>query len=205
MHAATGCLLAVALLASTGCTVGAYGSPRYGEARHSYGRAAFDRGYRDGLASGERDARYGHGHDHRRDRLYREGSYGYDRRLGSRGQYRQLYRQGFESGYRDGYARAARYSGRRDRRVVPYGSGYGSYGVSAAARDRGLSDGYEKGREDGRDRDRFDPRRHKWYRSGDRGYRREYGPREAYERVYREAFMQGYERGYRESGPYRRR
>lgn len=196
MHAATGCLLAVALLASTGCTVGAYGAPRHGDVRYSSGRAAFDRGYRDGLAAGERDAQYGRRHDHRGDRLYRDGAYGYDPRFGSRGQYRRLYREGFESGYRDGYARSARYSGRRGR-TGPYG--YGAYGVGAAARERGLSDGYEKGREDGRDRDRFDPRRHKWYREGDRGYRREYGPRDAYERVYREAFMQGYERGYRES------
>lgn len=195
MHAATGCLLAVALLASTGCTVGAYGAPRHGDVRHSYGRAAFDRGYRDGLSAGERDARHGRRYDHRRDRLYRDGVYGYDPRLGSRGQYRRVYREGFESGYRDGYARAGRYPDRRGR-VVPYGRG--TYGAAAAARERGLSDGYEKGRDDGRDGDRFDPRRHKWYRQGDRGYRREYGPRNAYERVYREGFTQGYERGYRE-------
>jgi len=197
MHAATGCLLAVALLASTGCTVGAYGAPRYGDTRHADGRAAFDRGYRDGFASGERDARSGYRYDHRRDRLYRDGVYGHDPRAGSRGEYRRLYREGFESGYREGYARFGRYDDRRGRGRGPYGSG--AYGVGAAARERGFAEGYDKGREDGRDRDRFDPRRHKWYREGDRGYRREYGPRDAYARVYREAFVQGYERGYREA------
>lgn len=188
MRIITGCLLAVALLASTGCTVGAYGAPRY-EAARSYARAAYDRGYHDGFAAGERDARDGSRYDHRRDRLYRDGVYGSNPRLGSRGEYRRLYREGFEAGYRDGYARAARHHDRRGR--------YGYF--LSAARERGFADGYEKGREDGRDRDRFAPRRHKWYREGDRGYRREYGPRDVYERAYREAFVQGYERGYREA------
>ena len=34
-----------------------------------------------------------------------------------------------------------------------------------------LNDGYEKGREDARDRDSYDPLRHKWYREGDHDYK----------------------------------
>jgi len=83
---------------------------------------------------------------------------------------------------------------------VPYGSG--RYG-SSAAYPNGLNDGIEKGREDARKHRSYDPRRHDWYRDGDRHYRGEYGSKELYKDVYRRAFQEGYERGYRELGYYR--
>jgi hypothetical protein len=61
-----------------------------------------------------------------------------------------------------------------------------------------VTDGYEKGREDARDRDSYDVLRHKWYREGDRHYKSEYGSRQQYENLYREGFKDGYDRGYRE-------
>jgi len=73
----------------------------------------------------------------------------------------------------------------------------------SAAYPNGLNDGIEKGREDARKRRSFDPNRHDWYRDGDRHYRSDYGPKRIYISVYREAFKEGYERGYRELG-YRR-
>ena len=81
-------------------------------------------------------------------------------------------------------------------------TGYG-YGYNNAAYANGARDGYEKGLEDARDRDSYDPLRHKWYRSGDHDYRSEYGPKDQYRNVYRDGFKEGYDRGYREA-TYRR-
>lgn len=67
----------------------------------------------------------------------------------------------------------------------------GSY-ASEAFR-RGHDDGVVKGREDTRDGDSFDPARHSWYRSADRGYDRRYGSRDEYRAEYRRGFLAGYE------------
>jgi len=84
-----------------------------------------------------------------------------------------------------------------------YGDPRGGYGYYAnVAIDNGYRDGLEKGREDARDRDSYDPVRHRWYRSGDRDYERRYGPKLAYENAYREGFRAGYDRGYRDFYPY---
>ena len=72
------------------------------------------------------------------------------------------------------------------------------YGSNSVAVQNGERDGYEKGREDARDNDSYDPVRHSWYRSGDRGYNNRYGTRDDYKLVYREGFESGYDRGYRE-------
>lgn len=83
-----------------------------------------------------------------------------------------------------------------DRSGYPGDYGYG-YGFNPA-QENGYRDGFEKGRDDARDRRAYDPIRHGWYRSGDRHYRREYGSKERYEDIYRHAFREGYDRGYRE-------
>jgi hypothetical protein len=70
--------------------------------------------------------------------------------------------------------------------------------------DNGYRDGYDKGREDARDNDPYDPVRHSRYRSGDRGHDRRYGSKEAYRNVYRDGFRAGYEEGYREANGYGR-
>jgi hypothetical protein len=77
--------------------------------------------------------------------------------------------------------------------------GYGGYGSYSPASDKGFSEGYEKGLDDGNDGDRFAPEQHKWYREGDRGYKGSYGSRDRYKIEYREAFRQGYDQGYRDS------
>lgn len=197
------CLVAFSAIASTGCAVTAAAQPygRGGWQRSSWQRAAYENGYREGIVAGERSARSQRAYDYRRDRLYRDGDRGYDRHFGNRGQYRQAFRSGFEQGFRDAYER---YAYRTQRRggggIGPYGGGYGyGRGSGYALSQRGFDDGFAKGREDARDGDRYDPRRHKWYREGDRGYRGDFGSRDAYKRVYRDAFVEGYDRGYRES------
>ena len=106
---------------------------------------------------------------------------------------------GSDYGYRD---RSGTYqngndrygNGRYDNRYPNNGSN--RYGYNNEAYDNGYRDGLEKGREDALDRDSYDPVRHSWYRSGNRGYNSRYGTREAYKIDYRRAFLQGYDRGY---------
>jgi flagellar biosynthesis/type III secretory pathway protein FliH len=180
----------------------------YGRAPGYWGRQdarhdrAWDNGYRAGFNQGRADARRSDRFDYRRHRLYRDGRSGYGSGYGSRDAYRRVFRQGFEAGYRDGFRRYERTVPRRGDVYGRY-PGYdprdrrGGYGYGEAV-ERGLREGYQKGREDARDRDRYDPRRHKWYREGDRGYDRRDGSRERYKDAYREAFLRGYAQGYRE-------
>lgn len=66
-------------------------------------------------------------------------------------------------------------------------------GYESDAFRRGYDDGIVKGREDDEDGDSFDPARHSWYRSGDRGYTSRLGSRETYRSEYRRGFLAGYE------------
>ena len=93
------------------------------------------------------------------------------------------------------------------RTPAPYpgtGSSYpgrtGAYG--SVAYDNGYRDGMEKGREDARDRDDYDPVRHGRYRDADRGYDRRYGTKTEYKLAYRDGFEAGYDAGYGGAGPY---
>lgn len=74
----------------------------------------------------------------------------------------------------------------------------GGYRRDDYAFSNGYREGYEKGIDDARDRDRYDPRRHRKYRNGDSGYRRDYyGRRDEYRDSYRRGFANGYDAGYR--------
>jgi hypothetical protein len=89
-----------------------------------------------------------------------------------------------------------------------YPGGYESYpdnrntAYNSVPYTNGQRDGIEKGREDARDNDSYDPVRHSWYRSGDRGYNSRYGTRETYKLTYRDGFEAGYEQAYREARGY---
>ena len=180
------------MLSSVSCAYAQWGAPSYGAG--SYGdlrREAYDNGYREGLEDGGRDGRQGDRFEYRDERDFQRGDYGYRRSFGDRERYRQLFREGFVDGYASGYRRQSR--------------GYGGYqgggrDVYLTAVELGARDGYEKGLEDARDGDRFDGRRHKWYREGDRHYESRFGSRERYKDEYRRGFLAGYERGYRERG-----
>lgn len=179
-------------------------------------QVAYDRGYREGLHHGEEDARSGRDFAYEHDRDYQRADDGYDRRHGNRDAYRRVYRDAYATGYREGYSRS---SGGRDGagRAIPRGQGdYGypgggrgrsggyGYGYNEPAFDNGFADGYERGVDDARDGDRYDPLDHGRYRSGDRGYNNRYGSRERYKNVYREGFRAGYDQGYREARVYGR-
>ena len=90
--------------------------------------------------------------------------------------------------------------GTNDRYGYPNGGSNRGYGNNSVAYDNGYRDGLEKGREYALDRDSFDPVRHNWYRSGNRGYNSRYGSRDDYKLVYRDGFEAGYQQAYRQNG-----
>jgi hypothetical protein len=175
-------------------------------ARYPYGnsadvrRLAYDRGFQVGARDGERDARSRDAYRYQDERAYQRADSGYDRRYGSIERYRTFFREGYVDGYAQGYRRYGRQYGDRNDRYGR-GPGYGYPPVRdtryLTAYDNGVRDGIEKGREDARDRDRFDPRRHRWYRDAERGYDNRFGSREQYRDEYRRGFLAGYEQGYR--------
>jgi hypothetical protein len=159
---------------------GQFGRARSSEIRRQHANNIYDRGFRDGVRVGEQEALRG-------------------RPFGARAVIeRNDYNLGFADGYRTGYnrqaARAAR--GDRDVRIVqqqrPAARGYREPAFAA-----GFDNGYEKGLNDGRGGDRYDPVRHRDYRDAERGYRDAYGSKEAYRTNFRAGFRQGYEEGYR--------
>jgi hypothetical protein len=70
------------------------------------------------------------------------------------------------------------------------------YRVASAAYENGYRDGVEKGREDAKARDSFDPVRHSRYRAGDHGYNSRDGSKSDYKLVYRDGFEAGYRDSY---------
>lgn len=189
----------VPALAALTVAVAAPASAQWGrpDSRQGYGyssdvrRIAYDRGFREGVTEGEKDGRGRDAYRYQDERDFQRADVGYNRNYGDPERYRVTFRQGFADGYAEGYRRySPRYgtNGRYDDRGYGYLSPF----------DIGARDGYEKGREDVRDNDRFDPRRHKWYREGDHDYDNRYGSRDRYKDEYRQGFTTGYERGYRQ-------
>jgi hypothetical protein len=161
--------------------------PSYGVPYVDARRAAYDNGFREGAREGEKDGRQRDRFEYRDERDFQRADTGYRRNFGDVERYRQSFRAGFVDGYSQGYGRYNR---------VGSSSGYGR-DYRSPAFENGARDGFEKGREDARDNDRFDPRRHNWYRAGDRHYDKRFGPRELYEDEYRRGFLAGYDQGYR--------
>jgi flagellar biosynthesis/type III secretory pathway protein FliH len=176
---------------------------------------AFQEGYSRGTRAGQEDGRRGQSFNFSDEADWRRADAGYRSQYGPVERYRAEFRRGYEQGYRSGYetygrGRGGYGSGRSD--LPPYGRGRGrgpgdgygyGYGYgNPRAFDMGYNDGYEAGLDDGRDRRRFDPIAEGRYRSGDRGYEREYGSRESYKIAYREAFKQGYQTGYEDGRRY---
>jgi len=73
---------------------------------------------------------------------------------------------------------------------------HGRYAYGRVAFENGYRDGMREGERDDRRYERYDYRDEGRYRSGDAGYRPEYGPRWEYVSAYRQGFAEGYRRGY---------
>ena len=100
--------------------------------------------------------------------------------------------------YPDRYPSTDRYPSSR------YPNSRGTYRYGNVAFDNGYNDGLDKGREDARDRDSYDPNRHSRYRSADHGYEKRYGSKDDYRQVYRDGFRDGYDDAYRQNSSGRR-
>jgi hypothetical protein len=183
--------------ALAGCAYAQYGSYGPGVSRPAV--SPYEVGYREGREHGIRDARRGRRFEFRDSSDYRRADRGWNGWYGDQAAYRHEFRRGYERGYSAGYSSIygrATYPGRAYPGAYPgVGSPGGTYRSSAA--DYGYREGFDKGREDAGDGDRYDPRRHKWYREGDRHYNSRYGPRDLWKDEYRRAFLQGYDAGYR--------
>ena len=75
-----------------------------------------------------------------------------------------------------------------------YPSQRGAYG--SVAFSNGYRDGVTKAQEDTRDGDQYDPARHGWYKSANRGYDSRYGTRDQYAAGYRDGFLDAYRANY---------
>jgi hypothetical protein len=109
--------------------------------------------------------------------------------------------RGFGFGIQIGAGSANEYGpyGYRDRGYGGYAEwGYrGNRSSLRAAFEYGRRDGYEAGWDAARF-GRFEPMRHRYYRST-RGWDRHFGGRDAYDVNYRHGFRSGYEQGYRDA------
>ena len=204
---------------------GNYG--RYGGYGNGIYQIAQQNGYNDGLRKGQEDARERHNNPTGTE-LYKDGDNGYDRRMGSKDQYRAIYRQAFLRGFSDGqnsyygggygqYGNYGRYpnggypnSGYPNGGYYPdggYGNQYPTYGgngndIYRIAQQNGYNDGLRKGAEDARE-GHNNPAGTSLYKNADNGYDRSMGNKEAYRQAYRQAFLQGFAEGQRNSGYYR--
>jgi len=86
-----------------------YRNDRYGNNAYQVAR---QQGYRNGLATGASDAQRGQSFNPQRSHFWRNGSDGWDRSYGNRGQFKQVFRDAFVQGYREGYARYGGYDRR---------------------------------------------------------------------------------------------
>jgi hypothetical protein len=171
----------------------------------------YEHGYRDGLHKGLDDR------DHRNKYKpeVKDADDGYEKYMGDKGEYKDGYRSGFNAGYDDGfYGRPARFG----QVYGPYDDSYrarGSadryddvyatrrWGGSDVAYDIGYRDGLAAGDDDYSRRRDSDPEGQHDFKDADHGYRSDYGDKSAYQRQYRDGFVQGYRDGYRGVRPSR--
>jgi hypothetical protein len=86
---------------------GRYGG--YGYGGYGYNNQAYDRGFKDGYDEGRKAGRGNDRYEPYREKDYRKGDNGYNRRYGSRDAYERVYRDAFLAGYDRGYGEG-RYS-----------------------------------------------------------------------------------------------
>lgn len=212
-------LLGMVLLAPSGW---AHDDDRKRSGRHDAGRDrdvsvyGQEYGYEDGMRHGAQDRARRVGYDYKSDH-WRHADRGYQRHFGSRGQYRKAYRAGYERGYADaynGHQSGGWGWGRRDRdrdgdwrrRDGDWGrdrdddwnrrGGNDSRYLIQVAQQNGYQDGVHYGEMDRRNGHSNRPTEVKGYRDADHGYDRSLGSRDDFKRIYRDAFIRGYQQGY---------
>jgi hypothetical protein len=184
------------------------------EHEHEHGGAlearqhGYEHGYRDGYHHGREDRARGTGYNYK-TKDYERGDVGYERYVGDHDKYKDGYREGYQGGYDDAYrGHPARFreiygigsranpdeaypEDRSDDVYVTHG-----YGVADVAYDFGYRDGLEAGLSDHNQNRAFNAEAHSRYQDALHGYRDSYGDREAYQRIYRQAYSIGYKDGF---------
>jgi len=168
-------LLGAALIA--GCAAPALASPRPYQDQTDQSRQANTRAYSAGYSQGEADAR---SHNSRNDQ---PGS----QRVSSADQL--AYTQGYDAGYNHAINHES------DATTTQLAPG------EQQAKQFGYQDGLAAGRQDRRKGDTFKPASHDFYKDATHGWTPALGPKEQFKPLYREGFMQGYEQGYKGTGP----
>jgi hypothetical protein len=77
----------------------------YVDRHYGYRDVSYDIGYRDGLATGEKDRQKHKEFRPEKNDHYEDADHGYDKSYGSKNAYKEQYRKAFLRGYEDGYAR----------------------------------------------------------------------------------------------------
>jgi len=77
----------------------------YVSRHYGYRDVAYDIGYRDGVAMGEKDRRKRKQFRPEKNDRYEDADHGYDKSYGPKNLYKEQYRQAFVRGYEDGYGR----------------------------------------------------------------------------------------------------
>lgn len=209
----TGLLLAITLalaglaLAHEGENDGRYRGGAWDARQHGH-----QHGYRDGYQHGQEDRVRRVGYDYR-SRDWKDADRGYEKYMGSKGQFKQGYREGYQRGYDEGYGRRAgsaweRIFGRTDDRIYrdddyrgrrrddAYPNRGGGYGYQDAAYDIGYRDGLAWGRQDTRNGRGYKLNDNSLYKKATHGYDNRYGKKDDYKRRYRDGFERGYRDGY---------
>jgi|SwirhisoilCB3_FD_contig_71_2507210_length_687_multi_3_in_0_out_0_1 hypothetical protein len=164
---------------------------------------AFRDGYNDGQKAARHRGNSGKYNNHYRDRDDRAAyDAGYRRGIGNNnGPWSN--NNGNNGDWRND--RDRNHDGRDDRTGHPFGGvlgqqqgnypNNGGYGIGNA-RNVGYNDGLLAGQKDRSTGHSFRPTQNKGYQDADKGYSSSIGDKNQYKQVYRDGFMQGYQRGY---------
>src|SRR6185436_6300391 len=72
------------------------------DSRYGYGDFGSEQGYRDGVEHGRYDRSRRAGYNYKSDE-WKHGDRGYQKQMGSKGQYKQRYRDAYVRGYEEGF------------------------------------------------------------------------------------------------------
>lgn len=168
-------LLGAALMA--GCAAPALASPQNYQADQS--RQANTQAYSAGYSQGQADARSHATRNHEPGAQWTSSA-------------DQLaYTQGYDAGYNHSMNNEA--DNPNPAADMPQGD--------QQARQFGYEDGLAAGRQDARKSDKFNPEHHDLYKNGLHGWTAALGTKDQFKQLYREAFVKGYEEGFRGTGP----
>lgn len=164
----------------------------------------YEHAYRDGADQGRQDRQAKRPYSWRDNDYW--GARGYERAFGDRNEYMDGYREGYQAGYDDGYyGLQGQYGqiygqpqGQAGRRVTPQNDPYNDrqYSSTDMAFDAGYREGVTQAQQDRGRNTRSNYRNSQTYRSGDLGYRSNYGDRESYRTQFRDGIARGYEDGF---------